>query len=105
MKCSNCKKPLTRPESIIRGMGPICYGKSYTYKRLMKEGLSREEILKIPEEEILNWAKEVVKKVQKKKNKKGSLRVSKKPKNHKKDKYQLTLDVFFNSGENKEANN
>ncbi len=98
VKCSNCKRNLTRPESIIRGMGPICYGKSYTYKRLMKEGLSREEILKIPEEEILNWAKEVVVEYKKKKNKKISLRVSKKPKNQKKDKYQLTLDVFFIGG-------
>ena len=44
-RCIRCHRKIWVPESVIRKMGPVCYGKSYTYKRLLKEGLTREEAL------------------------------------------------------------
>jgi len=103
VRCSRCNRILTHPESIIRGMGPICFGKTYVYRKLMKEGRTRREILEIPEDQILIWAKEEVKKYQ---NEHKEIKVSKKPKkvhlktngnikHYKKDPNQMNLDSFF----------
>lgn len=102
--CTRCGKHLTRPESIIRGMGPICYGKNYTYRALLKEGYTRDEILEIPKEEIMEMAKEALKlyrnKQLKKKRRKprgGYIRLRKVKSI--KDKNQLTLDIYLDCEE------
>lgn len=97
VRCSNCHKPLFRPESVFRGMGPICYGRWYTWKRLIKEGMNREQILDIPKEDMFEMSKEVVKQyyAKKKSTKKRKQRVSAKVQNYKKDRYQQTLTNFL----------
>ena len=35
--CSKCGKPLTRLESIERGMGPICFGENYKKSTIKRE--------------------------------------------------------------------
>ena len=56
--CKRCHRKIWVVESIIRGMGPICYGKAYSMRRMLKRGMTREEILKIPKEEIEKLARQ-----------------------------------------------
>jgi len=99
--CSRCHKPLTRPESIIRGMGPICFGKTYAIRKMIKQGLTKEEILEKTKEEMDRLAREGLKEYKKKfKVKKRKIRVSRiNVKSFKKDKNQKTLDSFLISKE------
>ena len=111
-RCRRCHKKIWVPESIIRGMGPICYGKSYTIKTMLKQGLTREEILKIPKEEMKHLVKETLqrhkrkqKRLQKKKVKLNAGKIRSKKIKSKKDKNQKTLDSFLVSFSDKNREN
>ncbi|MBU7018467.1 MAG: hypothetical protein HXS44_13230 [Theionarchaea archaeon] len=39
-KCIMCGRTLTNPESIARGMGPVCYSK-YVHESHIKPGVSK----------------------------------------------------------------
>ena len=97
-RCKRCHKKIWVLESIIRGMGPICYGKSYSIRRMLKRGLTREEILKIPKEELEQLAKEELKRwkrKQKRSQKKKNIKINMKKIKSKKDIKQRTLDSFL----------
>jgi len=91
-------------------MGPVCYGKSYTYRNLITSGMTREEILEWEKEnpiEFKRLIKEAVKKFRE--HNKEKIKKIKKPKNvsirkkkvkSKKDKNQMTLDSFLESNNN-----
>lgn len=104
IKCSKCGKHLTRLESIIRGQGPICYGKGYTYKKLRLQNeadrhLEDKELdEKYGKQQILEMAKEEVKRYQEKKNRNKIRKQklgAKKIRNYHKDHEQMNLDSFF----------
>lgn len=104
VRCSNphCRRHLTHPESIIRGMGPICYGKNYTYKRKLKEGMTREEVLQWEKDSPEEFMEEVEKVIEEAKQKKKKTRkprggyIRKRKVKAKKDKKQMSLDIFLN---------
>ena len=66
--CSKCGKPLTRLESIERGMGPICFGKNYKKSTIKRE---------------------------KKTSSKSKRNIRRKKTIEKNDKKQLNLDIFL----------
>ena len=105
-RCKRCHRKIWVLESIIRGMGPICYGKSYSMRRMLKRGLTREEILKIPKEELEQLAKEELKRwkrKQKRSQKKKNIKINmRKIKLKKDDKHQTNLDSFLVITEEKE---
>lgn len=98
--CKRCGRKIWVVESIIRGMGPICYGKAYSMRRMLKRGMTREEILKIPKEEIERLAKQELRRWRRKQKKKKTIKLKsgkirmRKIKS-KKDKAQKTLDSFI----------
>jgi len=48
MKCAICKKPLSNPESIKRGIGPICWNKSIANAIRKENEEGQAPILDIP---------------------------------------------------------
>ena len=99
--CIKCGKTLTVPESIIRGMGPVCYGKSYTYRYLLNKGQSREEILKYEEENpeaFMEKVQEAIKEYKQKHKRPPKRRThvhARKIRYYKKTKEQRSLEYFM----------
>jgi len=95
-RCSRCNRTIWVPESIIRGMGPICFGKSYTNKVLLKRGLTQDEINNIPKDKMKKLVNEAVRRYKRKQKRNQKIRISRsKIRNFKKDDKQKTLDSFI----------
>lgn len=95
-RCKRCGKPIWVEESIMRGMGPICFGKSYAIRRMLKNGKTKEEIEQVPKQTLLDLAKEEVKAYKKSKNKKTQKRkVRFKKSKIVKDKSQMSIISFI----------
>jgi len=99
-RCKRCHKPIRVPESILRGMGPICFGKSYTIRGLLKRGLTKEEIENISKEEMKKLIKEAVRRYNRKQKRKQqrnqNMKIPKtKIRKFKKDNQQKTLLPFI----------
>jgi len=105
-RCRRCHRKIWVLESIVRGMGPICYGKSYSMRRMLKRGLTREEILNIPKDELEQLARQELrrwkrkqKRSQKKNNNIKIGRINKRKIKGKKIVNQKTLDSFLMSSQ------
>lgn len=103
-RCKRCHKKIWVPESIIRGMGPICFGKNYVIKKMLIAGKTREQILELTKEQMNELGRKGLKeykKEQKKLRKPPKVRkIRIKRRKNKKDKNQLTLDLFMKDDDN-----
>ena len=55
VRCIRCHKPLKVPESVMRGFGPICWGKIQAWNRKEEAEADDELAVRRLREEISEW--------------------------------------------------
>ena len=55
VRCGRCHKPLKVPESVMRGFGPICWGKIQAWNRKEEAEADDELAVRRLREEISEW--------------------------------------------------